>query len=98
MTGLRFVKINGHLVNIDSIVEIFPSYNEEKGVHQVLIDIHSTEADAESDDQVPVYLIVWVTKNEEEAEQVVEALARMIGSVVEFDPEKVLKAKKKKGM
>jgi len=91
MTGMRFVKINGHLVNVDSIVEIFPSYNEEKGVHQVLIDIHSTEADEESGDQVPAYLIAWVTKSEEEAGQVAEALARMIGSVVELDPEAVVR-------
>ena len=91
MTGLRFVKINGHLVNVDSIVEIFPSYNGERGVYRVLIDIHSTEADEESGDQVPAYLIVWVTKDGTEAGQVAEALARMIGSVVEFDPEAVVK-------
>lgn len=90
MTGPQFVKINGHLVNVDHIVEIFPSYNEEKGVHQVLMDIHSTEADEESGDQDPAYLIVWVTKEGAEAERVAEALGRRLGTVVEFDPEAVV--------
>ena len=87
MTGLIFLKVNGHLVNIDKIVEISPAFQEDKKVHQVLIDCGQVESD-ETGGLAPVYLIAWVARTREEAEQVAEALATAIGTVVVPDLKK----------
>lgn len=83
MTGQVFVKVSGHFVNVERIVEIFTAYSGEKGVYQVLMDCGITDFGQDNLAEVPHCLIAWSTQDKDEAEQVAGALAAAIGTVME---------------